>query len=134
MKGPQGNVKALASTNTIIVTDLGANLSRIVEMVKDITPPSDNGLVFRAYPLEWIAAEDAEPIISQQLGVAQTVANVSSGSNDRGRGGFGFPPFGGFGDRGHDDDSHSNSTREGAGRIATEQPVRDGDARPAQSR
>jgi len=109
MKGPQGSVKALPSTNTIIVTDLGTNLRRIADMVKDISPPSDNGLSFKAYPLQFIAAEDAEPVIATQLGVAQTVQNVSSGNSDR-RGGFGFPPFGGF-DRGRGDGGSSSSPR-----------------------
>lgn len=59
VKGPQGDVKAMVSTNTIVVTDLGTNLRRIAEMVKDIVPPSDNGLIFHSYHLNYIAAEDA---------------------------------------------------------------------------
>jgi type II secretory pathway component GspD/PulD (secretin) len=110
MKGPQGSVKALPSTNTIIVTDLNTNLKRIAEMVKEISPPPENGVIFKSYHLQWISAEDAEPIISQQLGVAQTVANVSSGSSDRYRGGFGgFPGFGGF-DRSRGGDDRSSRT------------------------
>ncbi|QDT54530.1 Bacterial type II/III secretion system short domain protein [Caulifigura coniformis] len=110
LKGPQGSVKAITSTNTIVVTDLGTNLRRIANMVKDITPPSDNGLIFKSYRLQYIAAEDAEQVISNQLGVAQAVPNVSSSSSDR-RGGFGFPPFGGF-DRGRDDRGSSSSSQQ----------------------
>ncbi len=115
MKGPQGSVVALPSTNTIVVTDLGANLRRIAAMVKDIVPASENGLQFKAYPLQWIAAEDAEPVISQQLGVAQTVANVSS-SNERRSFGGGFPPFGGF-DRGRDGGDRGSSSSSSSSRT-----------------
>jgi len=120
LKGPQGNVKAITSTNTIVVTDLGTNLRRIADMVKDITPPSDNGLIFKSYALNYIAAEDAEQTISNQLGVAQTVPNVSSGGGDR-RGGFGFPPFGGF-DRGRDGDRGSSSSSQQRTTTATPTP------------
>jgi len=112
LKGPQGVVSSMRSTNTIIVTDLGTNLRRIAEMVKDIVPPAENNLVFHSYHMNFIPAEDAESVIRTQLGVAQTVTNVSSGASggDRSRFGGGWPGFGGgFGDRGRDGGSSSSS-------------------------
>ncbi|HVJ69534.1 MAG TPA: secretin N-terminal domain-containing protein, partial [Caulifigura sp.] len=121
VKGPQGSVTAMVSTNTIVVTDLGTNLRRIAEMVRDIVPPSDNGLVFHSYHLNFIAAEDAESVIRTQLGVTQTVTNVSSGGSDRGRSFGGFPPFGGF-DRGRDSGGDRGSSSSSSRTTATPTP------------
>jgi type II secretory pathway component GspD/PulD (secretin) len=122
VKGPQGEVKSMVSTNTIVVTDLGTNLRRVAEMVKDVVPMAENNLVFHAYPLNYIAAEDAETYIRTQLGVAQSVPNVmSSGRSFGGFGGFGGGPpgFGGF-DRGRDGGSRDPNA---AARTATVTPT-----------
>jgi type II secretory pathway component GspD/PulD (secretin) len=108
IRGPQGSVVGLQSTNTIMATDIGANLRRIKDIVDSLAAQhSPQDRLFRAYPVKSIDAYDAETIVKSLLGIARPVANVSAGSgNDRG--GFG----GGFGGRGGDDRGRDRDPRE----------------------
>ena len=106
LRGPQGSVVGLKSTNTIMATDTGANLRRIRDIVDSLASQhSPQDRVFRAYAVKNIDAYDAETIVKSLLGIAKPVSNVSSSAGGDSRfggfgGGFGG---GGFGDRGRGD-------------------------------
>jgi type II secretory pathway component GspD/PulD (secretin) len=86
MKGPQGKVVGLKSTNSILVTDIGSNLRRIRDLLLDVTArggPDD--ITFKAYQVRNIPVADVEAIVRSLLGLGSTVANVSSSNESRGR-------------------------------------------------
>ncbi len=78
VKGPQGKVVALTSSNSVLVTDIGSNLRRIDTMLKDITGrPGPDDLSFKPYIIKNISAADAEALLRSVLGIGSGVANVS---------------------------------------------------------
>lgn len=82
VKGPQGKVVALTSTNSVLVTDIGSNLRRIHAMLQDVTSrPGPNEASFKAYEIKNIAATEAENLLRSVLGIGSGVANVSAGSS-----------------------------------------------------
>ncbi|QDU37749.1 Bacterial type II/III secretion system short domain protein [Maioricimonas rarisocia] len=85
IKGPQGKVVGLTTTNSLLVTDIGSNLRRIHEILKGALArggPQDR--TFKAYELQHVAADEAAPIVRTLLGVSAGVTNVSAG-NERDR-------------------------------------------------
>tara|TARA_R110002095_G_scaffold173591_2_gene150961 strand:+ start:3856 stop:7668 length:3813 start_codon:yes stop_codon:yes gene_type:complete len=79
--GPQGKSIALKTANSIIVTDIGSNLSRVKKLLEGAMAngaPSD--LVFRAFELKYIDATETEKIIRSQFGLAAATQNVSAGA------------------------------------------------------
>lgn len=79
IKGPQGKVAPLTSTNSVLVTDIGSNLRRIRELLYDVTARGGpNDVSFRAYQVQFISAADAETVIRDLLGMQRGVTNVSA--------------------------------------------------------
>ncbi len=95
IKGPQGKVVGMKSTNSLLVTDIGTNLRRIQTLLVGATRGGPNDLVFKPYTMQYLNAADAEIVLRGLLGLQTTVANVSAGggADNRGR----DPRFGGFG-------------------------------------
>ncbi len=86
IKGPQGKVVGLKSTNSILVTDIGSNLRRIGTLLADVTARGGpNDISFRAYQLRNIPVTDAEMIVRSLLGISTGATNVSSNVEDRRR-------------------------------------------------
>ncbi|QDT32844.1 secretin N-terminal domain-containing protein [Thalassoglobus polymorphus] len=84
VKGPQGKVVALGSSNSVLVTDIGSNLRRIDLMLKDITNrPGPDDLSFKPYIIKNIPAADAETLLRSVLGLSSGVTNVSAASSRR---------------------------------------------------
>ncbi|GAB4149509.1 MAG: hypothetical protein Tsb009_23810 [Planctomycetaceae bacterium] len=78
-------VITFASANRIVVTDIGTNLIRINKILKDVTEKVEKGdLAFRSFELKYIAANEAEKLVSQQLGISSGVTNVSAASGNSG--------------------------------------------------
>ncbi len=77
--GPQGKSVALNTANSIIVTDIGSNLSRVKKLLEGAMAnagPSD--LIFRSFELKFIDATEAEKIVRNQFGLPAATQNVSA--------------------------------------------------------
>ncbi|RLS51259.1 MAG: hypothetical protein DWH91_19595 [Planctomycetota bacterium] len=87
VKGPQGKVVGLQSTNSIMVTDIGTNLRRIQTMLAGATRGGPNDLIFKPYSMQHLTAADAEMILRGLLGLSTSAVNVSAGGgfDTRGR-------------------------------------------------
>ncbi|WP_437191998.1 secretin N-terminal domain-containing protein [Planctomicrobium sp. SH527] len=100
IRGPQGKVVGLKSTNSILVTDIGSNLRRIKNLLVDVTARGGpNDVTFKSYQVQHIPVSDAEAIVRNLLGITTGVTNVSSSQEGfRGGGrdfrGGGGPPGG----------------------------------------
>ncbi len=99
VKGPQGKVVGMKTTNSLIVTDIGTNLRRIQSLLVGATRGGPNDLVFKPYTMKFLNAADAELVLRGLLGLQAPVTNVSAGSaaDSRGRdsrfgGNFGGQP------------------------------------------
>lgn len=133
VKGPQGKVVGLKSTNSLLVTDIGTNLTRIREMLKGVTARGGpNDISFRSYPVKHIEVTDAESIVRALLGVTPSLTNVSSssanantGRNDS-RGGFRGRPSGmqRGGERDGGNDQRNGQNEQGGSPRADNAPVR----------
>lgn len=85
LMGPEGSVVALTGSNTLSITDTGANLRRIHGLLKDSMAKGKPGeLAFKQFVLKYISAVDAEAIIRSQFGLKQAVTNVSAGASGGG--------------------------------------------------
>ncbi|MDZ4688330.1 MAG: secretin N-terminal domain-containing protein [Planctomycetaceae bacterium] len=93
--GPYGKASSLKNTNSLVIQDMGANLSRIYDLVKSGTPPDTRETAFKAIALQHISAAEAERMVRRLFGLSQ-VTTVSSAQTPQ-FGGFGGSPFGGFG-------------------------------------
>lgn len=78
--GPQGQVAALESSGSLVVTDLASNLLRVRKLLEPPPKPTATQLTFRAFPLKHIAADDAAEIVRGLFGLKTGVRNVSEGS------------------------------------------------------
>ncbi len=97
IRGPQGSVVGLKSTNTIMATDIGSNLRRIKDIIDSLAAQhSPQDRLFRAYAVKNIDAYDAETVVKSLLGIARPTTNVSSSAGGD-RGGWGGGGFGGGG-------------------------------------
>lgn len=77
--GPQGKSVALNTANSIIVTDIGSNLSRVKKLLEGAMAnagPTD--LAFRSFELKYIDATEAEKIVRSQFGLPAATQNVSA--------------------------------------------------------
>ncbi|QDT37941.1 secretin N-terminal domain-containing protein [Stratiformator vulcanicus] len=87
--GPQGTVASLSASNAIAVTDIGANLRRIRDLLEKATlreGPTD--MAFRSFKVRNIPVSEAERTIRNLFGIGSGVPNVSaaaSGERDRDR-------------------------------------------------
>lgn len=80
VKGPQGKVVGMQSTNSLMVTDIGTNLRRIQTMLAGATRGGPNDLIFKPYTMKFLTATDAEMILRGLLGLSTGVTNVSAGA------------------------------------------------------
>lgn len=77
--GPQGKSVALKTANSIVVTDIGSNLSRVKKLLDGaIANAGPSDLVFRSFDLKYIDAIEAEKIVRSQFGLPSATKNVSS--------------------------------------------------------
>jgi len=98
VKGPQGKVAGLKTSNSVLVTDIGSNLQRIKHLLAGVTGRGGpNDITFRAYQVRNIPVSDAEFIVRSLLGISTGVTNVSS-SSEREENRRGMGPGGGGGD------------------------------------
>jgi type II secretory pathway component GspD/PulD (secretin) len=74
--GPWGSMIALTQSQIIMVTDIGANLRRILGLLENAARPDES--TFVSYHLKNIDVEDAEPLLLTQFGMRQAATNVSS--------------------------------------------------------
>ncbi len=79
VKGPQGKVVGMQTTNSLLVTDIGTNLRRIQTLLSGATRGGPNDLVFKPYTMKYLNAADAESVLRGLLGLQATVTNVSAG-------------------------------------------------------
>ncbi len=79
IKGPQGKVVGLKTSNSVLVTDIGGNLRRIRDLLVGVTARGGpNDISFRAYAVRNVPVADAEMIVRNLLGLQVGVTNVSS--------------------------------------------------------
>lgn len=79
--GPWGSMIALTQSRVLMVTDIGANLRRIVGLLDSAARPDE--LVFTAYHLKHIDVEEAEPLLLTQFGMRLAAKNVSAAAEGR---------------------------------------------------
>lgn len=79
VKGPQGKVVGMQTTNSLLVTDIGTNLRRIQTLLAGATRGGPNDLVFKPYTMKYLNASDAELVLRGLLGLQVTATNVSAG-------------------------------------------------------
>lgn len=79
--GPWGSMIALTQSQLIMVTDIGANLRRIMGLLESASRPDE--LVFTPYHLKHIDVEEAEPLLLTQFGMRQAATNVSAAAEGR---------------------------------------------------
>ena len=75
--GPQGKVSPLESANSIVVTDIAANLIRVRDLLTEKPAVKGEKITFKAFKLKQIEASEAADIIRSLLGVETGVTNVS---------------------------------------------------------
>lgn len=79
--GPLGSLVALTDSQLLIITDVGASLRRIHALLTAAMSRSKpDALMFKAYHLTNMDAEEAELAVMTQFGMRQNVANVSVAS------------------------------------------------------
>lgn len=91
VKGPQGKVVGMKTTNSLLVTDIGTNLLRIQSLLSGATRGGPNDLVFKPYSMKHLPATEAEQVLRGLLGLQVTATNVSGDSRQGGGRGFGPP-------------------------------------------
>src|SRR5690606_38184872 len=75
--GRQGKVVGVKPTRSIVVTDIGANLQRINELLRNVTGGPED-LVFKEYALQHILADDAEFLVRTLLGLSNDSAAATA--------------------------------------------------------
>lgn len=81
--GPQGKAAPLATSNAIVVTDIGSNLQRVYSLLKQVSGAGGtDGLTFRSFGLQHVSAAEAERMVRELLGLSRSVANVSANRTD----------------------------------------------------
>lgn len=90
MLGPQGKVVPMTNLNQLVITDTGGNLRRVHEMLTGGAEGRPKSQKFRAFPLKYIAASDAEKIVRDLFGLsARGATNVSASNSNDSRSSFG---------------------------------------------
>lgn len=83
--GPQGKVIPLKRSNAISVTDTGANLQRIHDLLIGLNAaPTD--ITYKSYDLKHIDSLDAEDKVRAMFGLQRGVESVAEGSRSRSSG------------------------------------------------
>jgi type II secretory pathway component GspD/PulD (secretin) len=77
--GRQGKVVGVKPTRSIVVTDIGANLQRINELLRTVTGGPEDP-VFKEYALQHILADDAEFLVRTLLGLSTDSAAAAAAS------------------------------------------------------
>ena len=80
VKGPQGKVVGMKTTNSLLVTDIGTNLRRIQTLLVGATRGGPNDMVFKPYTMKHLNAVEAELVLRGLLGLQVVATNVSAGS------------------------------------------------------
>lgn len=80
---PPGKVVGLKASSSVAVTDIGSNLRRIDQLLQGVSVQPET-VVFQAYPLKYIAADEAETSVRALLGLQVGVTDVSAGSGSEG--------------------------------------------------
>lgn len=84
--GPLGSLVALTESQLLIITDVGANLRRVHGFLATaMSKAKPDALMFVAYPLQNMDAEEAEIAVMTQFGMRQNVQNVSSAAEEQRR-------------------------------------------------
>jgi type II secretory pathway component GspD/PulD (secretin) len=84
MLGPQGKAVGVEAAGALVVTDVGANLRRVDELLNAMSALlGPNDVRFQGYPLQHITAAEAEQTLRSLLGLQLAVPNVSRGGDDR---------------------------------------------------
>jgi type II secretory pathway component GspD/PulD (secretin) len=84
--GPLGSLVALTDSQLLIITDVGANLRRIHGLLTAaMSKAKPDALMFAAYPLKNMDAEEAEIAVMTQFGMRQNVQNVSAAAEEQRR-------------------------------------------------
>jgi type II secretory pathway component GspD/PulD (secretin) len=84
--GPQGSVVPLATSNSLLITDIGDNLRAIVQLLESVTTKEDpEEIIFQQFEIEFISAAEAESMVKAQWGLSAVPQNVSAFLNDRDR-------------------------------------------------
>ena len=89
LTGPLAKMTALTQSGILIISDTGSNLRKINAFIETAMENTTPDLVFKAYPLTKIAAEEAEYMLLAQFGMRQgagAVANVSAAAGGDRRG------------------------------------------------
>ena len=81
--GPWGSMIALTQSQVLMITDIGANLRRIVGLLETAARPDE--VTFKSYHLKHIDVEEAEPLLLAQFGMRQAATNVSYAVERRSR-------------------------------------------------
>ncbi len=126
MVGPQGKVVAMSNLNRLVITDTGGNLRRIYRLLTGETSGPPKSLQFRAFPLKYISAFDADKIVRDLFGLpARGSANNVSASSSSSRSDR-YERFRSFRDRGRDRDrdSRRDSSRSTAANTPSTGDVR----------
>jgi type II secretory pathway component GspD/PulD (secretin)/Spy/CpxP family protein refolding chaperone len=92
VKGPQGKVVGMKTTNSLMVTDIGTNLLRIQSLLTGATRGGPNDMVFKPYSMKHLPATEAEQVLRGLLGLQVAATNVSGDNRTTGQRGFGFGP------------------------------------------
>ncbi|MCA9081398.1 MAG: hypothetical protein KDA58_12615, partial [Planctomycetaceae bacterium] len=84
LKGPQGKVVGLKTSQAIMVTDIGSNLRRVQTLLETMAAaagPLDK--TFQSYTLKHISTDEAEEIIRVMLNAQLAATNVSAAYDRR---------------------------------------------------
>ncbi|MBS0202073.1 MAG: hypothetical protein JSS49_04175 [Planctomycetes bacterium] len=84
---PWGTVAALKGTNSLNIMDTSSNIIRIIRLLKAGAPVGSPENAFRAVPLKYITAVDAERTIRRLFGLNPPVTTATQQQQ------FGFSPF-----------------------------------------
>ncbi|MBL4883581.1 MAG: hypothetical protein JKY95_03460 [Planctomycetaceae bacterium] len=83
--GPQGSAIALGKSNQLVVTGLVQNIQRIEEtLINAKLPTGEQDIVFDAFQLRFLPADEAEITVRALLGVSATLGD-QGGSSSSGR-------------------------------------------------
>ena len=136
--GPQGRASALKNTNSIVVTDVGSHVRRIYALLTSESSVDNRDAAFKAIPLKFISASEAERMVRRLFGLNTTTASAAAAApaqqqqqpwwmNGGGRGGYGGRGSrggrgrGGYGGYGgdNDDDEQQQQSAPAAAPVAT---------------
>jgi len=86
--GPQGKASAMKSTNSLVLTDIGTNLRRVIEILAASKAVGSRETAFKAIKLTYVTAAEAERTVRRLFGLNPPTTTAPAAG------------FGGFGGRG----------------------------------